>query len=509
MRLRPILALLAVLAACSNSSDDTSAPAPDPGVQTLTTADQTLVPTHEAAATPGALNPSLPAGLASYPANFGDETTAAGEGYTARTLDGSTPPAPGPKARRLTRFVHLADLQLSDDESPLRLGLFDADRTGPTSSALRPQDADICRMVNASVRTINALHGKDPIDFVLLGGDNADSAQSNEVDWVMSIFNGGKVECDSGNDDDPVPGPDNDGKDPFVAEGLKMPWKWVTGNHDVLIQGNVAVDDSKKKAALGGFSAGGTRDYTMGGDVTKGDGLVPDPRRALLSRPELMAKIGGDGADHGIGDAQKASGKGYHHFDVPNTPLRFVVLDSAAETGGADGIIHQADVDSFVKPTLDEAKSQGKFVILASHHASASLTTSGGAFGTEQADAVPMDAWRSFIGGYDNVVFSMVAHSHRHQVSPITPDGGHAWWEVMTSAIADFPHEFRVVEIFDQDNGWLMLRATCVDFSVANDPVAAEGRRLGVIDFVSGWIGDGRGTKEERNVELYIKKPGG
>jgi 3',5'-cyclic AMP phosphodiesterase CpdA len=490
--------LLVALAACSNATDEAATPAPT-GVQAITTADQTLVPTHEAMATPVDLNPALPSNRAKYAADLGDETTGAGETYTARTLDGSTPPAPGPKARRL---------QLADDESPTRLGLFDANRMADTNAALRPQDANICRMVNASVRTINALHSKDPIDFVLLGGDNADSAQSNEVDWVMTILDGGKVECDSGDDDDPVPGPDNDGKDPFVAEGLKMPWKWVTGNHDVLVQGNVAVSDSNQAAAIGNRSVGGTRDYKDGGELLKGEGVVPDKRRALLTRPELMAKVGGDGADHGIGDAQKTSGKAYHHFDVPNTPLRFMVLDSSAETGGADGVIHQADVDTFVKPALDEAKAQGKFVILASHHASASLSTDGGAFGVAQEDAVTTDKWRSFIGGYDNVVFSMVAHSHRHQVTPITPTGGHAWWEVMTSAIADFPHEFRTVEIFDQDNGWLMLRATCVDFSVADDPVAAEGRRLGVLDFVTGWIGDGRGQKDERNIELYIKKPG-
>jgi hypothetical protein len=81
----------------------------------------------------------------------------------------------------------------------------------------------------------------------------------------------------------------------------------------------------------------------------------------------------------------------------------------------------------------------------------------------------------------------------------------------MTSAIADYPHQFRVIEIFDQDNGWIMMRATCVDLATAGDPVAEEGRKLGVIDFVSGWVGgkngDGPGKDEDRNVELWIKKP--
>ena len=67
-------------------------------------------------------------------------------------------------------------------------------------------------MANASVRTINALHAKDPFAFTLMGGDNADSAQTNEVEWVLSILSGApSVECDSGDDNDPVPGADNDG----------------------------------------------------------------------------------------------------------------------------------------------------------------------------------------------------------------------------------------------------------------------------------------------------------
>ena len=74
---------------------------------------------------------------------------------------------------------------------------------------------------------------------MVLGGDNADNAQQNELDWFLSILDGApSVECDSGKDDDPVTGPDNDPKDPFVAEGLKVPWLWVTGNHDILNQGN-------------------------------------------------------------------------------------------------------------------------------------------------------------------------------------------------------------------------------------------------------------------------------
>ncbi len=506
---------LAVVVACSSSSSTETpkneAPKPVPALTGVkTTVDETIAPKKARQSYTAGPNPGNPDALDTYLAQgFGDTQVAAGQKYTTRVIDGSTPPAAGAAAKRVARFVHIPDFQIADDESPTRLASFDA--SSSTDAAMRPQDAYLCSMANAAVRTINALHAKDPIGFVLLGGDNADSAQGNEVSWVLDILSGAdKVECDSGSDDDLVPGASNDGKDPFKADGLKMPWKWVTGNHDVLVQGNVAVNESRKTEVLGTRSGGGTRNYAGGsrGAVERGDFVIADPRRALLDRKELMNKVASHGDGHGLGDAQKQSGKAIYTFDVDGAPIRFLVLDTGCETGGADGMIHQADVDSTIKPALDKAKADGKWVILASHHSSASLTDDGGAFGVPQADAVLQDKWEAFIGSYPNVVFSMVGHSHQHRVRTVAPPGGHSFWEVMTSSIADFPNQFRVVEIFDQDNGWIMLRATCVDYSSEGDAIAAEGRRRAVTDFTSGWTpGDGPGKDDERNVELWIKKP--
>jgi hypothetical protein len=77
----------------------------------------------------------------------------------------------------------------------------------------------------------------------------------------------------------------------------------------------------------------------------------------------------------------------------------------------------------------------------------------------------------------------------------------------MTAAIADYPHQFRIVEIFDQDNGWLMLRGTGVDISLEGDPIAAEGKRRGVVDITAGWLGGGAPDPEDGNVELWIRRP--
>lgn len=515
--------LLSLAAACSSSDDGgngdikpagKSRHAPTvlaPLEDAPTTVDKTFVPKTARQSSDKGPNPSLPDALADYLSRgFGDADVGPGEPYVTRVIDNSTPPAVGPNARRLLRFAHLSDMQIADDESPTRLGQFDS--AGATSSALRPHDAYLCHMANASVRTINALHKKDPIAFTLLGGDNADSAQTNETDWVLGILSGADdVECDSGDDDEITEGADNDGKDPFKAEGLAMPWKWVTGNHDVLVQGNLVTDAANRDKVLGTDANGGTRFYGDGrrGAVERGEALVvADPKRALLSRNELMAKVASNKDGHGIGEAERSSGMATYTFDAEGTPFRFLVIDTAHENGASEGVIRQSEVDRAIKPALEKAKTDGKYVILSSHHAVSSLTDGGGFGGTKAPDALTAEQWTALVGAYPNVMFSMVGHSHRHRVRAIEPAGGHAWWEVMTAAIADYPHQFRVIEIFDQDNGWIMLRATCVDLSVDGDAIAAEGRKRGIVDLTSGWLPhDADIAATDRNAEIWIKKP--
>ena len=507
LALAPLLAAVAFAACAKDDGPVAYSPVLLPALTSVKTTTEVFKrPKTERKSFKDTLNPAGPEALDDYLAKgWGDEVEEAGEPYDVRSLDGSTPPAPGANAKRILKFAHMPDLQLMDDESPTRVT--ELDSAGATSSALRPQDGEICRMVNASVRTMNALHAKDPFNFLLLGGDNADNAQQNEVGWVLDILGGSaNVKCDSGDADDPISGPNNDGKDPFVAPGLAFPFKWVNGNHDINMVGTFALDDTYKKQVLGASAPSGTRNYKeKGAPSQSGDFVIPDARRKHLDRPEVMAQVKAHGDGHGIGDAQVKSGKAIYSFDIEGTNVRFVILDTAAETGGAEGIIHRADVDAYIKPALDDAKAKGKWVFLASHHAVSSLSTNGGTFGKEAPDALKSEEWEAFVGGYTNVVFSIVGHSHEHRVRGYPGSG---FWEVMTSAIADYPHEFRVLELYDQDNGWLMLRATCVDFALENDPVAALGRKKGTVDVVSGWTAnDGPGTKADRNVELWIKKP--
>src|ERR1019366_8253038 len=97
---------------------------------------------------------------------------------------------------------------------------------------------------------------------------------------------------------------------------------------------------------------------------------------------------------------------------------------------------------------------------------------------------------------------SLVGHSDHHQVNELTLAAGRTIWEVMTSALADYPNQFRIVEIWDEDNGWLTIRTVCVDYDNPLDPLVAEGRKLATADFTSGWGHDGRRDATHTNVVL-------
>ncbi|MDC0719158.1 metallophosphoesterase [Nannocystis bainbridge] len=491
-----------------DSTTSTSEPLPEPlapleGPVPLT--DEVVrVPTHPVDEDK-LLDLRLPADVATALAEgYGDVMLAAGEPVLPRTLDDAEPPTPGAAPKLLVRFVHLADTQLADDESPARLASFDEVSGG----AFRPQEGHVCRMLNAGVRTINALHVDDPLDFVLLGGDNTDNAQTNELEWFLGILNGAPaVECDSAIDDDPLPGPDNDPKDRFAPVGLDVPWRWVAGNHDVLRQGTFGILDFSEP--IGDASVGGTRDYGQpGAPIVKG--MVPaDPARAFLTEPEQVAWVAGDGDGHGLDAAAVELGRAFYTFDVAGTPLRFFVLNTSSLKGSSQGLIRAVDLEAIIGPTLDQAVADDKWVIVTSHHRSGSLGD-GQEFGigTKYDDALTAVQWQEFLGSYDNVILHLAAHTHRLMVEAMQPAGGHAYWEMVTPSLNDFPSQMRVLEVWDQDNGALTIQARAFDMITDDDPVAEMGRTLAIADFTSGWENDGRGTgPDQRNVALWIAAP--
>lgn len=471
-----------------------------------TTVDERIVPTHAIDPDP-VLDPRVPDERQQMlDEGYGAFDLAAGEAILPITPDGTPPPAAGAAPSLLSRFVHLADTQIADDESPLRLVTLD---NPVVSGAFRPQEDHGCQLTNAAVRTINAVNAESALDFVVLGGDNADAAQTNEVSWFLGILDGAPVvHCDSGFDDDPEAGEDNDPKDRFAPVGLDVPWIWVTGNHDVLVQGNFVIAGREETAVGEELPSGGsTRDWSMPGGPAFEGPVVADPERALLDGPALMALVAGSGDGHGITPDVVKAGRATYGWDAPGSDLRIIVVDTAAPTGAAEGLVTDADVDALIRPALDAAEADGRLVIVATHHASTSLGDGSGLGGMAHPDALDTADWQALLGEYPNVIAHLCGHSHEHRARFIEPVGGGGYWEIITAAIADWPHQMRIVELHDQDNGWLTITGIALDFATDDDPLAADGRALGILDYTGGWTPDGLGLPEDRNVQLWIEAP--
>lgn len=450
-------------------------------------------------------NPNTPAEVrALSEEGFGDWQRGPGIAMQAMALNDEPIPGKVAEPRLITRFVHLADYQLTDDESIARTPTLDS--PGATAGAYRTNEAYGCWTIEAAHRTVNDINETLPIDFALLGGDNVDNAQENEVDWVLGLIAGGEVNCDSGADNDLIGGPNNDPKDPFIAQGLAMPTYWVNGNHDVTLQGNVAVLPFLVAASMGPDAPGGARDYRYEGGPIELRGPFPkDEHRRLLYPSELIERVSKHGNGHGLGEWAVNRAKANYTFDKGE--LRFVVIDSTAETGGHQGLIRRGDLEDWILPTLDKARDERKLVVISSHHAAGNITLDGGELGIKQEDAITQERWLEALGAYDNIILSVVAHSHLHRLRRLsTPQGGHLF-ELMTASLMDFPGQFRLIEIFAEGASWLRVSAVAVDFMDYGIDMIQRGRELMVLDFTSGFGLDGRAAVGETNVELWIPRP--
>ena len=467
----------------------------------------------------------------------------------------------------LLTFFTLSDFQYADEESPLRGEWADKCEEHPATAAFRPHETMVGQLMEAHVRGANRIAARGgPVlggrfDLTLALGDLADNQQYNETRFFIDLLDGGRtLNPDSGQDPvlggegydgvqgvDPIGAPSHPldspvsgvrivelANEPFLAAGLRnadgsrIPWYTVLGNHDMKVQGTIADDnaawrslvreyvrghvkvmdldpDRQQKACEGGFSsqefwtelltACGTSPATCGGNTR----IVPaDPDRRLLDKAEWIEehfKTTGLPIGHGFASEFRRcptepypayAPRGCYTFD--QGLFRFIVLDTNPAEGLESGNIDEAQFKwiedelkaasrSYFDPQgnlVQNPNGSNRLVVVTTHHTIESTDNSGPRTGQDPGSRGQLhdgEDLSALLLRFPNVILQVSGHTHQNKVwAHEDAKLGTGYWEVNTAAVADHPTQSRTIEIADNGDGTLSIFAVTFDAAVPPNP---------------------------------------
>ncbi len=417
-----------------------------------------------------------------------------------------------PNRHVLLYFVHLTDLHVTDEESPMRM--VDADAPGPTQGAYRRQTMYSPQVLNAVIRTINGLAKPRDFDFVILTGDLIDNDEYIELRWVIDMMDGKPINPDTGKNDDPIPGPGNDFNDPFQSWGLKksIPWYAVIGNHDLGTQGSFFASEYFNNFAIGDKVYGGSQDGSKPGapKIPANTIVPPDPNRRLLglrmeeyhdASPYISQFFKTSSKPIGHGYKSKDDKLGFYTIDPGKGFIRIIAMDTYdIKDGGADGYMSRDQWENHVIPAIEQALKDKKLVILTSHHASYYMKDSSEVTGDEIVKTLLQ---------YPHVILHLVGHGHLNQIDyHLNDNGDNGYWEIQTSSLIDFPQQGRIIEITYNGDGTGSIFTVMFDHNSPEGCMTYKSRELALLEMQIGdATGCGPGKTEDRNTELVFKIP--
>lgn len=459
-----------------------------------------------------------------------------------------------PKAapKTLLFFGQITDAHIVDEESPARLVAAEMylEKLGVTS-AFRPQEDLTPRVLDSMVETMNEIARRTQMDFLLNTGDSLDNAQKNETDWFLSALEGGEIDPDSGINEDPLAGPDNDANDSFIAKGLmaSIPWYSAAGNHDLLLQGNVPFqylelynsifkkifDKLVLQNPVGNFSNAVLKPWTSPPDLSKliSGNVIADARRSILnSRDFLKVHWQKQSMRPVVGFPRNLPDPEFMYYSVypkSGLPLKMIVLDTASRSGTALGTIDENQYKRFLIPELEKAKSNKELVMIVSHHPGDDIKTLSGlreemyhAYGKNESIAqgvkeffsqvsdnrnyISQQDFQDTLKSYPNVFLHVAGHKHSHKITCVgTQDRG--YWEVQSASLLDYPQQSRLFEIVYEGNNVGAIHTCVVDHNSPAGSLASYSRSLAHKDANRDAQDYYAGKAEDRNTILRFSIP--
>jgi metallophosphoesterase (TIGR03768 family) len=431
------------------------------------------------------------------------------------------------KAKLLTFFA-ITDIHITDEETPCQVIYYGyKGGVGPVSSAYSPVMMYSTQVLDAAVQTINALHQQNPFDFGISLGDTCNSTQYNETRWYIDVLDGGDINPDSGDKDDPVFGPRNDYQDRFKATGLdkSIPWYQTLGNHDHFWIGTYPVNDYLRATYIGEdilctgnvftdpLNALNQRKYYMGaidgrtvyGDIigvgavenftTPPKVLAADPDRRSLTRNEWINEFFNTASNpvgHGFSQANVDSGFACYSF-IPNAeaPIKVIVLDDtqSEEDGNfldapdyGHGSLDEARYNWLVSE-LDAGQAANQLMIIAAH-IPIGVEAENSSMGWWSAHAyINQTDLLAKLHTYPNLIMWIAGHRHYNKVTAMPYNASNqddhpelGFWQIETSSLRDMPQQFRTFEIIRNSDNTISIFTTDVDPAVKEGSLAAQSR---------------------------------
>ena len=456
-----------------------------------------------------------------------------------------TPPVDPPET--LLRFFTISDIHITDKESPSQLiylqelnaHRFEANVT----SVYSPTMLYTTHVLDAAVQTVNALHKKDPVDFVISLGDTCNSTQYNELRWYIDVLDGKIISPSSG----AHAGAGNiDYQKRYRAAGLNpaIPWYQAIGNHDHFWLGSIPPDagdlrktcTNDKVIAMGdvlykasdiyntdppqyymGVIDGSTQTGTIikGGKVgdpgfTSPPTVVADPDRRSLTKAEWREeffKTSTSPVGHGFNLVPSGMEEGFACYSfVPKSdiPIKVIVLDDTQREDDGDTSIHGRgflDVArwNWLKNELDAGEADGQLMIIAAHvpigvspHASVFEPATdtymdwfdNSAKPGSMQNAVDLAGLIAELHSHPNLLMWIAGHRHVNTVKAFLTDNvdqpERGFWHVETSSLHDFPQQMRMFEINLNSDYTIAIKTTNVDPAAKKGTPAWTARKYAV-----------------------------
>jgi metallophosphoesterase (TIGR03768 family) len=450
------------------------------------------------------------------PSNEGQLTNNMPTGYPGAT-----------NAARLLTFFCFSDIHIVDKESPSQADWaayqtetgFTNNTPPPgsgNSSAYSPVILRTTQVLDAAVRTANALHRMLAFDFGMSLGDDCNGTQYNELRWFIDVMDGRPITPSSGTN---AGGATIDYQKPFQAAGLdaSIPWYAVLGNHDhfwlgswpvtdylrqsmtnntVLLMGDLKTQGVNSRSDFMGtvdgstpygtiIGAGSVSNYIVGG-VTNAPTVAPDPNRYSLTRSNWMREFFNTASQpvgHGFSPANIANDFACYSF-VPkaNLPLKVIVLDDTMtdenfDSNGQGGL--NTNQLAWLVQELDRGQAENQLMIVAAHIPIELVgmpeSTNSIISGTNLV---------SLLNTYPNLLLWVTGHMHRNNIkahpSPYKDRPEYGFWEVENPSLRDFPQQFRTFEILRNTDKSISIMATDIDPEALRDSQAGISRGYAV-----------------------------